>query len=58
MEHKYFYCYSKPLKDFLLNNGERYVLKATHNKTHKQYWVFESSKKIDKLLAEWRLRKN
>ena len=58
MEHKYFYCYSKPLKDFLLENGLRYVLKATHDKTHKQYWVFESSKKIDELLAEWRLRKN
>ena len=58
MEHKYFYCYSKPLKDFILENGEKYVLKAIHDKTHKQYWVFESSKKIDELLAEWRLRKN
>ena len=57
MEHKYFYCYSKPLKDFILENGERVILKATHDKTHKQYWVFESSKKIDELLAEWRLRK-
>ena len=54
MEHKYFYCYSKPLKDFILENGERFILKATHDKTHKQYWVFESSKKIDELLAEWR----
>ena len=58
MEHKYFYCYSKPLKDFILENGERFILKAMHDKTHKQYWVFESSKKIDELLAEWRLRKN
>ena len=58
MEHKYFYCYSKPLKDFILENGERFILKATHDKTHKQYWVFESSKIIDELLAEWRLRKN
>ena len=58
MEHKYFYCYSKPLKDFILENGERFILKATNDKTHKQYWVFESSKKIDELLAEWRLRKN
>ena len=58
MEHKYFYCYSKPLKDFILENGERFILKATHDKTHKQYLVFESSKKIDELLAEWRLRKN
>ena len=54
MENRYFYCYSKPLKDFFLENGLRYILKATHDKTHKQYWVFESSKKIDELLAEWR----
>ena len=46
------------MKDVILENGEKYVLKATHDKTHKQYWVFESSKKIDELLAEWRLRKN
>ena len=57
MENKYFYCYSKPLKDFLLENGLRYVLKAKHDKTKKMYWVFESCKKIDKLLTEWRLRK-
>lgn len=57
MERKYFYCYSKPLKDFFLDNGLRYILKSTHNKTNKQYWVFESCEKIDKLLTEWRLRK-
>ena len=57
MESKYFYCYSKPLKDFLLENGLRYVLKANHDKTKKMYWVFESCKKIDNLLSEWRLRK-
>lgn len=58
MENKYFYCYSKPLKDYFLKNGLRYVLKAMHDKTHKQYWVFESREKIDNLLKEWRLRKH
>lgn len=57
MEHKYFYCYSNPLKDYFLENGLKYVLRATHDKTKKQYWVFESCKKIDELLIEWRLRK-
>ena len=57
MENKYCYCYSKPLKDFLLENGLRYVLKANHDKTKKMYWVFEGCKKIDNLLSEWRLRK-
>ena len=57
MDNKYFYCYSKPLKDFLLENGERYILRAIHDKTKKKYWVFQSCSKIDELLAEWRLRK-
>nr|DAJ60517.1 MAG TPA: hypothetical protein [Caudoviricetes sp.] len=57
MENKYFYCYSKPLKDYFLKNGLRYVLKATHDKTHKQYWIFESCEDINKLLSKWRLKK-
>ena len=58
LEGKYFYCYSKPLKEYFLKNGLGYILKATHNKTYKQYWVFESCEKIDNLLKEWRLRKH
>lgn len=54
---RYFYCYSKPLKDFLLDNGERYIIKAIHEKTKKKYWLFEGTEKINKLLDEWRLRK-
>ena len=47
MENKYFYCYSKPLKDFLLENGLRYVLKANHDKTKKMY--LESKAKLEAL---------
>lgn len=57
LEHKYFYCYSKPLKDFFLQNGLRYIIKSVHEKTHKKYWLFESCEEIDRLLAEWRLRR-
>ena len=55
MDKKYFYCYSKPLKDFFIRNNLRYILRATHEKTQKQYWVFESCDKLNGLLAEWRL---
>lgn len=54
---RYFYCYSKPLKDFLLDNGERYIIKAIHEKTKKKYWLFEGTEKLNKLLDEWRCRK-
>ena len=57
MEHKYFYCYSKPLKDFLLNSGERFINKSVHEKTQKKYWLFEGTEQLNNLLAEWRLRK-
>lgn len=54
---RYFYCYSKPLKDFLLDNGERYIIKAIHEKTKKKYWLFEGTEKLNKLLDEWRCHK-
>ena len=54
---KYFYCYSKPLKDFFLANGERYIIKSIHERTHKKYWLFEGTENLNKLLNEWRLRK-
>lgn len=58
MENKYFYCYSKPLKDYFLENGLRYVIKSVHEKTHKKYWLFEGTDELNELLDGWRLRKN
>ena len=58
MENKYFYCYSKPLKDYFLENGLKYIIKSIKKKTHKKYWLFEGTEKLNNLLAEWRLRKN
>jgi hypothetical protein len=57
LESKYFYCYSKPLKDYFLENGLKYISKSVHEKTRKKYWLFEGTKKLNGLLAEWRLRK-
>ena len=57
MENRYFYCYSKPLKEFLLNSGERFINKSVHEKTKKKYWLFEGTDKLNSLLTEWRLRK-
>ena len=58
MENRYFYCYSKPLKDFLLDTGERFITKSIHEKTKKKYWLFEGTEKLNKLLTEWKLRKH
>ena len=58
LENKYFYCYSKPLKDFLLENGSRYIIKSVHEKTKKKYWLFEGTEELNKLLLEWRCREH
>ena len=56
--NKYFYCYSHPLKSFLLNNGEKSIVSGLHPKTEKRYWVFERNNNLDNLLTEWQLRKH
>lgn len=55
--NKYFYCYSWPLKEFLVQNGEFSIVSGRHLKTDKQYWVFDSTEKLNSLLTEWKLRK-
>mgnify|MGYP007135779706 FL=1 len=52
-----FYCYSYPLKEFLVKNGERYFSASIHFKTKKRYWMFKSSERLNQLLSEWRARK-
>jgi hypothetical protein len=56
--NKYFYCYSHPLKSFLLDNGEKSIVSGLHPKTEKKYWVFERNNNLDNLLTEWQLRKH
>ena len=51
---KHFFCYSYPLKEFFLKNGLEYITVANNQSTGKQYWLFEGSEKLNKLLQEWR----
>lgn len=55
--NEFFYCYSWPLKEFLINNGQNSVVAGMHPKTNKKYWVFEGTEKLNSLLTEWKLRK-
>lgn len=54
---KYYYCYSYPQKKYLMDNGEKYVLKGVHTTSQKTYWVFERNEKLDELLNNWQLNK-
>ena len=55
--NKYFYCYSWPLKEFLIQNDCEMVMYSKNLNTGKTFWVFENSRQITDLLDEWRLRK-
>ena len=56
--NRYFYCYSYPLKEFLLTNGQSSIVAGIHPRTNKKYWVFEGTEQLNNLLTEWKLRKN
>lgn len=51
---RYYYCYSYHQKEFLKNNGLRYVLASINQTTNKKYWVFEGTNELNELLQVWR----
>ena len=55
---KYFYCYSYPLKEFLLSNGQVSIVSGIHPRKNKKYWVFVRTEQLNNLLTEWKLRKH
>ena len=55
---KYFYCYSYPLKEFLIANGQISIVAGRHPTTNKKYWVFNGTTELNDLLTEWKLREH
>ena len=53
----FYYCYSYPLKNFLITNGLRFVIKGIHPETQKRYWIFQRDEQLDKLLGQWQSQK-
>ena len=56
--NRYFYCYSYPLKEFLLSNGFRFIAASVNNNTQKKYWVFEGTVELNHMLGKWKHRKH
>lgn len=54
---KYYYCYSYPLKAYIMNCGEKYIVKGVHPESHKKYWVFERNETLNDLLEKWKNNK-
>lgn len=54
---KYFYCYSRPMKEFFVQNGCEVIMFSKNPNTNKTFWVFKNGKQITQLLTDWRSRK-
>lgn len=52
--NRYFYCYSYPLKEFLLINGLRYITHSVNANTQKKFWLFEGTVELNRLLDKWK----
>lgn len=49
----YYYCYSYPLKKYLVESGEHFIVAGLHETTLKKFWVFQRNEKLDELLEQW-----
>ena len=52
-QSKLFPCYSIPMRDFFTLKGIRYELVGLHPKSHKMFWVYIKSNKLEKVMNEW-----
>lgn len=50
---KLYCCYSVPLRDYLLENGQRYEICAKNPNSDILMWVFIRTEQLNKLLKEW-----
>jgi hypothetical protein len=52
----FYFCYSRPLKEFLLGKGLRFIVTANNNSTGKQFWMFQKDNELSQYLTEWSSR--
>ena len=46
-------CYSLNLRNYLYEHGLKYELAALNPNSHKLFWVYVKTKKLDELLTKW-----
>lgn len=47
----YFYCYSNRLFHFIKSFDVDYISIGTNKNTQKKYYIFEKSKRLDKIIS-------
>ena len=53
-KNKPFFCYSKQLKNELIEHGIKYESRGIHDKTHKPFWMFMPSDELNNYLEQRR----
>ena len=53
-----FYCYSFKLHCFILAFGEKCVISKVNSNSKKRYWIFNKSKRLDKIIEKYNELKN
>ena len=46
-------CYSVPLRNYLINSGERYEVCAKNPNNNKTMWIFIRTESLNRLLKHW-----
>lgn len=52
-EKNRFYCYSFRLYHFMMAFNEKCQESKIHDKTHRRYWIFEKSERLDRIIAAY-----
>lgn len=59
MENNLLYvCYSIPQRNYLKENGLRWIIGGKSFSTDKPFWVYENTEKLNALLKKWSNKEN
>ncbi|QCT70125.1 hypothetical protein [Eubacterium maltosivorans] len=53
LKERFFFCFSRPLADFLEKRGLSYIIKATDKKADRVYTLFDKTPALESALADW-----
>ena len=50
---EFLYCYSVKMRDFLINQGHRYICVGINERSGTRFWLFEKTDEVKTTLDEY-----
>lgn len=50
---RHYFCYSKPLADYLYQRGHRVITRALNVKTKTMFWLYVMTEQLSSDLKQW-----